>query len=52
LCWRFLNHLAFVHGMKPVFQFGAYVGTFGEYQQEAVVSDGVRYPDPDPEEMT
>jgi REP element-mobilizing transposase RayT len=24
----FLNNLAFVHGIKPVFQFGAYVGTF------------------------
>ena len=48
----FLNNLAFVHGMKPVFQFGAYVGTFGEYHQGAVVSDGVRYPDPSPEEMT
>ena len=48
----FLNNLAFVHGMKPVFQFGAYVGTFGEYHQGAVVSDGVRYPGPGPEEMT
>jgi hypothetical protein len=35
----FLNNLAYVHGMKAVFQFGAYVGTFGEYHQGAVVSD-------------
>lgn len=35
----FLNNLAFVYGMKPVFQFGAFVGTFGEYHQGAVVSD-------------
>jgi REP element-mobilizing transposase RayT len=32
----FLNNLAFVHGMRPVFQFGAYIGTFGEYHQGAV----------------
>jgi hypothetical protein len=35
----FLDNLAFAHGMKPVFQFGAFVGTFGEYHQGAVVSD-------------
>ncbi len=35
----FLNNLAFVHGMKPVFQFGAYLGTFGEYHDGAVASD-------------
>jgi REP element-mobilizing transposase RayT len=35
----FLNNLAYVHGMKAVFQFGAYVGTFGEYHQGAVESD-------------
>jgi REP element-mobilizing transposase RayT len=35
----FLNNLAYVHGMKAVFQFGAYVGTFGEYHQGAVKSD-------------
>jgi REP element-mobilizing transposase RayT len=34
----FLNNLAYVHGMTPVFQFGAYLGTFGEYHQGAVVS--------------
>ena len=35
----FLNNLAYVHGMKAVFQHGAYVGTFGEYHQGAVKSD-------------
>lgn len=35
----FLNNLAYVHGMKAVFQFGAYVGTFGEYDNRAVVGD-------------
>jgi REP element-mobilizing transposase RayT len=35
----FLNNLAYVHGMTAVFQFGAYVGTFGEYHQGAVESD-------------
>lgn len=35
----FLNNLAFVHGMKPVFQYGAFVGTFGEYHDGAVTSD-------------
>lgn len=35
----FLNNLAFVYGMKPIYQFGAYVGTFGEYDQNAVMSD-------------
>jgi REP element-mobilizing transposase RayT len=35
----FLNNLAFVYDMKPVFQFGAFVGTFGEYHDGAVVSD-------------
>jgi hypothetical protein len=34
-----LNNLAFVHGMKPAFQFGAYLGTFGEYHDGAVTSD-------------
>ncbi len=35
----FLNNLAYVHGMKAVFQFGAYVGTFGEYHRGAVRSE-------------
>ncbi len=32
----FLNNLAFAHGMKPVFQFGGFVGTVGEYTFNAV----------------
>ncbi len=35
----FLNNLAYAHGMKAVYQFGAYAGTFGEYHQGAVKSD-------------
>jgi REP element-mobilizing transposase RayT len=35
----YLNNLAYVHGMKPVFQYGAYIGTFGEYDQRVVASD-------------
>ncbi len=31
----FLNNLAFAHGMKPVYQFGAFVGTVGEYTNKA-----------------
>lgn len=31
----FLNNFAFVHGMKPVYQFGAFVGTVGEYTNKA-----------------
>jgi hypothetical protein len=27
----YMNNLAHVHGMNAVFQFGYYVGTFGEY---------------------
>jgi REP element-mobilizing transposase RayT len=38
----FLNNLAYIHDMKAVFQFGAFVGTFGEYHQGAVVSDEAR----------
>lgn len=33
---RLMNNLAYVHGMKPVYQFSAYVGTFGEYDQRAL----------------
>ena len=29
LCY--MNHLAYVAGMKRIFQFGFYTGTFGEY---------------------
>jgi REP element-mobilizing transposase RayT len=32
----YLNNLAFAHGMKPVFQYGYFVGTFGEYDLDAV----------------
>jgi hypothetical protein len=32
----FLNNGAFRFGMKPVFQFGYSVGTFGEYDRGAV----------------
>ncbi len=31
----FLNNLAFVHEMKPIYQFGGYVGTAGEYTNKA-----------------
>jgi REP element-mobilizing transposase RayT len=34
-----LNNLAYVHGMKAVLQFGAFIGTFGEYHQGAVRGD-------------
>jgi REP element-mobilizing transposase RayT len=32
----FLNNFAYLYGMKPIFQFGAYVGKFGEYDQRVV----------------
>jgi len=32
----YLNNLAYAHGMQPVYQFGYYVGTFGEYDMDAV----------------
>jgi REP element-mobilizing transposase RayT len=32
----FLNNCAYALGMKPVFQFGYYVGTIGEYDRGAV----------------
>ena len=35
----FLNNLAFVHDMKPVFQFGGFIGTFGEYDNRVVDGD-------------
>jgi hypothetical protein len=34
----FLNNLAYAHGMRPVFQFGGYLGTIGEYDSGAVRS--------------
>jgi REP element-mobilizing transposase RayT len=38
----FLNNLAFVHGMRAVFQFGAFVGTTGEYTNHVVQLDVTR----------
>ena len=35
----FLNNLAFVHEMKSVFQFGGFIGTFGEYDNRVVAGD-------------
>jgi REP element-mobilizing transposase RayT len=32
----YLNNLAFAHGMRPVFQAGFYVGTFGPYDMKSV----------------
>jgi REP element-mobilizing transposase RayT len=32
----YLNNLAFAHGMRPVYQFGFYAGTFGSYDMGAV----------------
>jgi hypothetical protein len=32
----YLNNLAFVHGMQPIYQFSYFVGTFGEYDLGAV----------------
>ena len=32
----YLNNLAYVWGMRPIFQFGGFVGTFGEYDLGAV----------------
>ena len=32
----FMNNLAYRDGMKPVFEFGYYLGTFGEYDLGAI----------------
>ena len=32
----FMNNLAFASGMRPIFQFGAFVGTVGEYDNRAI----------------
>ena len=32
----YLNNLAYAHGMKPSLQYGYFVGTFGEYDSDAV----------------
>ena len=31
-----LNNLAFVQGMKPVYRFSYYVGTFGKYDRNSI----------------
>lgn len=35
----FLNNLAFAQGMRPVYQYGAFVGTVGEYTTAAMKSE-------------
>ena len=35
----FLNNLAYVQGMRPVHQFGAFIGTVGEYTTGALDSE-------------
>ena len=32
----FLNNLAYSHGMRPVYRFGYYVGTFGNFDLGAL----------------
>jgi REP element-mobilizing transposase RayT len=32
----YLNNLAFVHGMRPLFEFGFFAGTFGPYDMNAI----------------
>ena len=32
----FLNNLSYVHGMKPIYQFGGFIGTIGEYTNKAI----------------
>lgn len=34
----FLNNLSYVYGMKPVFQFSGFIGTFGEFTHNALNS--------------
>ncbi len=34
----FLNNLSYVHGMKALFQYGGFLGTFGEYTNRALTS--------------
>ncbi len=36
VCLRLMNNLAFVHDMKPIYCYSAYVATFGEYDQRAL----------------
>jgi REP element-mobilizing transposase RayT len=35
----FLNNLAYVHGMRPVYQYGGFIGTVGEYTMGAMDSE-------------
>jgi REP element-mobilizing transposase RayT len=35
----FLNNLAHAHGMRPVYQFGGYLATVGEYTHHALRSE-------------
>lgn len=35
----FLNNLAYAHGMRPIYQYGAFVGTVGEYTTGALDSE-------------
>ena len=35
----FLNNLAYVQGMRPIYQYGAFVGTLGEYTSSALDSE-------------
>jgi REP element-mobilizing transposase RayT len=37
---RYMNYIAFSYGMKRVFQFGYYVGTFGEYDLGVIPRQG------------
>jgi REP element-mobilizing transposase RayT len=39
-----LNNLSYVHGMRPVFQFGVFLATVGEYDQRAVHSETSLHP--------
>ena len=36
VAFSFLNNLAFTQGMKPIFRFGFFAGTFGEYDRGAI----------------
>ena len=36
----YMNNLAFAHGMKPIFCFSYYVGTFGDYDMGAIRGRG------------
>ncbi len=36
----YLNNLAYAHGLRPVYQYGYFVGTFGEYDMNAVRRSG------------